>query len=87
MLIHLVFASGVHMTRSSAWVRRLKRSVLFGMVLPLLGCGGDDTTTSVQPSATKAISAFTVSSDEQVVVPPGTAYGSDIPDEHLSFLR
>ena len=73
----------------------MKRSVCFAMVLPLLGCGGDDTTTptgpiaanSTVPITVKTISAFTVSSNEQAVIAPGAAYGSYIPDEHLSFLR
>ena len=76
------------MIRSSAWVRRLKRAFAFTTIFPLLGCGGDDAAPPVEPSAVaRAISAFSVSSDEQAVISPGTAFGSYIPDEHLSFLR
>ena len=79
--------TGPTLTRSALSTSSLKRSIGFALVLPLLGCGGGHDTASVAPSAAKAISAFTVSADEQAVIPPGTPFGSDIPDEHLSFRR
>ena len=66
---------------------RARRGVALALTLPLLGCEGGHSATSVLTSAPKSISAFTVSSDEEAVIPPGTQLGSDIPDEHLSFLR
>ena len=75
------------MTASSTRLSRSRRGAALALALPLLGCGGGRGATAVVPSATKSISAFTVSSDEQAVIPPGTPFGSDIPDEHLSFLR
>lgn len=65
----------------------LGRGIAVALVLPLLGCSGGRDTTSIAPGAAKSLAVFTVSSSEQVVVPPGTPLGSDIPDEHLSFLR
>ena len=73
------------LTRPSVPASTLGRSLGFALLLPLLGCGGGHSTTAVTPRVAKAISAFTVGADEQAVIPPGTPFGSDIPDEHLSF--
>ena len=75
------------MTDPTSCAHRVRLSLALALSLSLLGCGGGHSSTSVATSSAKAISAFTVSSDEQVVIPPGTPFGSDIPDEHLSFLR
>ena len=75
------------MTTSYSRPSRLRQGLAVALTLPLLGCGGGHSATSPAPSVAKSISAFTVSSDEQVVIPPGTPFGSDIPDEHISFLR
>ena len=71
----------------SAAAPSLRRGIVVALVLPLLGCGGGRDTASVAPGAARALAMFTVSSSEQIVIPPGAALGSDIPDEHLSFLR
>ena len=73
--------------RPSACVPSLRRGLVVALVLPLLGCGGGRDTTAVAPDAARPLAVFTVSPDEQVVIPPGTPLGSDIPDEHVSFLR
>ena len=67
--------------------RGLRRGAGLALILPLLGCGGGQDTAAVAPAAARSLATFTVSSDAQVVVPPGTPLGSNIPDEHLSFLR
>ena len=79
--------AGPTLTRSPVSASSMKRSIGLALILPLLGCGGGHDAASVAPSAAKAISSFTVSADEQAVIPPGTPFGSDIPDEHLSFRR
>ena len=63
-----------------------KQNIACAVILSLCGCGGSGNTAA--PAATaKSISSFTVSSDEQNVIPPGSPFGADNPDEHLSFRR
>lgn len=63
-----------------------KRNIVLALILSLSGCGG-----SVSPPApvatVRSISSFAVSLDEQDVIPPGSPFGVDNPDEHLSFRR
>ncbi|OTP72762.1 hypothetical protein [Caballeronia sordidicola] len=67
---------------------RRRRQVVFASLLSLWGCGdsGNPNTTAA-PAATKSLSSFTVSSDEQNVIPPDSPFGVDNPDEHVPFLR
>ena len=86
-MTHVTLRPESILARAAARVRRWKQGVVPALLLPLLGCGGGHGSTAIAPSSAKAISTFTVSSEEQAVIPPGTQFGSDIPDEHLSFLR